>query len=74
MAELTVTFEKTIHKLLDEKKFSSVKDVLSTMAPSDVASILQDVDEKLIPVIFRLYQNRLQLMSSSRWTAIFRNS
>ena len=59
MAELTVTFEKTIHKLLDEKKFSSVKDVLSTMAPSDVASILQDVDEKLIPVIFRLLPKSL---------------
>ena len=59
MAELTTTFEKTIHKLLDEKKFSSVKDVLATMAPSDVASILQDVDEKLIPVIFRLLPKSL---------------
>ena len=59
MAELTVTFEKTIHKLLEEKKFSSVKDVLATMAPSDVASILQDVDEKLIPVIFRLLPKSL---------------
>ena len=33
MAEFNATFEKTLNRLLEEKKYSSIKDILSTMAP-----------------------------------------
>ena len=35
MAELSVKFEDTINKLLEEKKYSSIRDILVLMAPSD---------------------------------------
>ena len=35
MAELSIKFEDTINKLLEEKKYSSIRDILVLMAPSD---------------------------------------
>ena len=35
MPELSVKFEDTINKLLEEKKYSSIRDILVLMAPSD---------------------------------------
>ena len=35
MAELSVKFEDTINKLLEEKKYSSIRDILVLIAPSD---------------------------------------
>ena len=35
MEELSVKFEDTINKLLEEKKYSSIRDILVLMAPSD---------------------------------------
>ena len=54
MTELNATFEDTINLLLEEKKYSSIKDILSTMAPADVATVLQRMEEKTSPIIFRL--------------------
>lgn len=59
MAELNATFEKTVNKLLEEKKYSSIKDILSTMAPEDVASIIQNVEDKSGPLIFRLLPKKI---------------
>ena len=54
MTELNVTFEKTLDKLLEEKKYLTIKDMLSTMAGEDVAAIIQELPEKVVPLIFRL--------------------
>lgn len=59
MADLNATFQKTLDKLLEEKKYSSVKDILSTMAPEDVAAILQDLDEKAGILLFRLLPKKI---------------
>lgn len=59
MAELNATFEKTLDKLLEEKKYSSIKDILSTLAPEDVASILQELDYKAGTIIFRLLPKKI---------------
>ena len=59
MADLNATFQKTLDKLLEEKKYSSVKDILSTMAPEDVAVILQDLDEKAAIPLFRLLPKKI---------------
>ena len=54
MVDLNVTFKKTLDKLLEEKKYLTVKNVLSTMAGEDVAAIIQELPEKTGPLIFRL--------------------
>ncbi len=54
MAEFKVKFEDTICSLLAERKFSTIKDILSTMAASDITALFERVDEKQVPVIFRL--------------------
>ena len=52
MAELS--FERTFEALLEEKKYSTIKDVLVTMNPADIAAIFEDVDEERLPLLFRL--------------------
>lgn len=59
MAEFTTTLEKTLDKLIEDKKYSSIKDILSTMAAEDVAMIIQDFDEKSGPLIFRLLPKKI---------------
>ncbi|MBO4440391.1 MAG: magnesium transporter [Spirochaetaceae bacterium] len=54
MVDLKVTFEKTLDKLLEEKKYLTVKNILATMAGEDVAAIIQELPEKTGPLIFRL--------------------
>lgn len=59
MAEFNATFEKTLNRLLEEKKYSSIKDILSTMAPEDVATIIQEMEDKSGPLIFRLLPKKI---------------
>ncbi|MCQ2583304.1 MAG: magnesium transporter [Treponema sp.] len=54
MAEYNATFEDTINRLLDEKKYSSIKDILILMDSQDIATIFELIDEKNIPLVFRL--------------------
>ena len=59
MADFNATFQKTLDILLEEKKYSSAKDILSTMAPEDVASVLQELDEKPAALLFRLLPKKI---------------
>lgn len=54
MAVLNATFEDTLNKLLEEKKYSSIKDILVLMDPADLAAIFELIEEKNIPLVFRL--------------------
>lgn len=54
MAVQALSFEKTVRKLLDEKKYSTVKDILVTMEPADIAAVLEDIGEERMPLLFRL--------------------
>ena len=54
MAVHTVTVEKTIMALLEEKKYKTLKDILVTMEPADIAAIFEELDEARIPLLFRL--------------------
>ena len=54
MAEHNVTVESTLTTLHDEKKYPTVRDILITMNPSDVASILDELPEERLPLLFRL--------------------
>lgn len=54
MAEHNVTVEATLQALLDEKKYASLRDILSTMNPADIAAIFDSLEESRLPLLFRL--------------------
>ena len=59
MAERFVTLEKSLKKLLDEKKYQTLKDVLGTMNGADIAAVFEDLDEDRTPLLFRLLPKEL---------------
>ena len=54
MAERFEIVEKALIKMLEDKKYVTLRDILATMNPSDVAAIFADLEDKQIPVMFRL--------------------
>ena len=54
MAAHTAVIEKTIQKLLEEKKYHTLKDVMTTMEPADIAGVFEEIEEDRIPILFRL--------------------
>ena len=54
MAVYNPTLEKMILKLLEEKKYKTLKDVLATMEAADIAAIFESLDEARMPLLFRL--------------------
>ncbi|MCR5732139.1 MAG: magnesium transporter [Sphaerochaetaceae bacterium] len=59
MSELRTILETTLKKLLEERKFMSIKDFLSTMKPSDIASTLDSLSKEQLPKLFRLLPKEL---------------
>ena len=59
MAEHEVLIENSLNLLLSEKKYASLKDVLSTMNPTDVAEILKNMGRDKLPLMFRLLPKKL---------------
>ena len=54
MALNPLTLEKTFRSLLEDKKYQSLKDILVTMEPADIAGIFEELDDERIPLLFRL--------------------
>ena len=54
MAERNATLSSTVEALLSGKKYSTLKDILVTMEPADVAGILEEIGDERIPRLFRL--------------------
>ena len=54
MASHSVTVEQTLGKLLQEKRYSAIRDVLVTMNPADIAAIFNEVPIEQLPLLFRL--------------------
>ena len=59
MTEITQTFEQTIEALIDAKKYATIRDVLTTLRPADIAIILESVDNAKLPLVFRLLPKEL---------------
>ena len=59
MAEHNVTVESTLTALLAEKKYATIRDILITMNPSDIASIFDELEEERLPLLFRLLPKEL---------------
>lgn len=51
---MAISFSKTIETLLKNKKYSSLRDVLSSMNEADIAELFSDVKEESLPLLFRL--------------------
>lgn len=54
MENQIVILKKMITSLLDEKKYPTLRDMLVTMNPSDVAGVFDELDQEKIPLLFRL--------------------
>ena len=54
MAERNVAFEQTIETLTEQKKYHSLRDILSTMNPADIAAMFGELEEHTLPLLFRL--------------------
>ena len=59
MAEPNIILEKTLKSLLDGKKYQTLKDILVTMNPADIALLFEELDEERIPLLFRLLPKEL---------------
>ena len=59
MAERFEIVEKALLSFLDDKKYSTLRDILVTMNPSDIAAIFDSLNETRIPLLFRLLPKEL---------------
>jgi magnesium transporter len=54
MAERFEIVEKALLKMLEEKKYAALRDILLVMNPSDIAALFDSLEEGRIPLLFRL--------------------
>ena len=59
MAERKITMESTLKVLLEQKKYSTLKDILVTMNPTDVAELFEEIADERLPRLFRLLPKEL---------------
>lgn len=59
MRENTFVLEETMVALLDGKKYATLRDVLVTMQPADIAILFEDLPEEKLPLLFRLLPKEL---------------
>ena len=54
MAERFDLLQRALQHMLEDKKYATTRDILVTMNPSDIAALFADLEEKQIPLMFRL--------------------
>ena len=54
MAERLEIVEKALIKMFEEKKYTTMRDILVVMNPSDIAAVLGELTDHQIPILFRL--------------------
>ena len=59
MQERFEIMEKTLVKMLEDRKYSTLRDILTTMNPSDIAAVFDVLEERQIPLLFRLLPKEL---------------
>ena len=59
MAERFELVEKAILRMVEDKKYATLRDILVTMNPADIAGIFNSLDDKRIPLMFRLLPKEL---------------
>ena len=59
MAEKFEIVTKALQKMLEEKKYAALRDILLVMYPNDIAELFRDVEDDKIPLLFRLLPKEL---------------
>ena len=59
MAERFEIVTKALLKMLEEKKYAALRDILVVMNPADIAALFDDMEEDRIPLLFRLLPKEL---------------
>ncbi len=59
MTERYEIVEKACLQMLEDKKYVTLRDILGTLNPSDIAAIFDDLEERQIPLVFRLLPKEL---------------
>lgn len=59
MEQVNVTLTETIRVLLEEKKFNTLRDILTTMKPYDIAAIFEELQDEKTPILFRILPKEL---------------
>ena len=59
MEQVNVTLTETIKLLLDDKKFSTLRDILITMKPFDIAAVFENLQDEKMPILFRILPKEL---------------
>ena len=59
---MTERFEivaKALEKMLEDKKYATLRDILVTMNPADIAAVFADMEQERLPLLFRLLPKEL---------------
>lgn len=59
MAEQFEILEKALLKMLEDRKYAALRDLLVVMNPIDVSALFRDLEEERIPLLFRLLPKEL---------------
>lgn len=59
MTDALETLKTSIKALVEVKKYATLRDILSTMNAADIASLLEDIDDQLVPLLYRLLPKEL---------------
>ena len=59
MAERFEILEKALISMLEEKKYATLRDILITMNPVDIAAMFTGLEEQKLPLLFRLLPKEL---------------
>lgn len=59
MIQVNVTLTETIRVLLEEKKYSTLRDILTTMKPYDIAAVFEELQDEKLPILFRILPKEL---------------
>ena len=59
MQERFEIMEKAIEQMASEKKYATLRDILVTMNPADIAAIFTSLEEAYLPLLFRLLPKEL---------------
>ena len=73
MAERFEIVEKALLAMLEGKKYATLRDILVTMNPSDVAGLFRGLEEKQIPLLFRLRPRNWRRRPLWKWSPTTRS-
>ncbi len=59
MVQVNVTLTETIKVLLETKKYGTLRDILVTMKPFDIAAVFEELQDEKTPILFRILPKEL---------------